>query len=69
MPRIRRLTRRVIMVQRKLTKLMFLVERDECEASPCKNGGTCQDLFNNYLCICPKNWEVIYKLPRLFYSA
>ena len=26
---------------------------DECESSPCLNGGTCKDETNNFTCSCP----------------
>ena len=25
---------------------------DDCAISPCQNGGTCQDLVNDYNCVC-----------------
>jgi EGF-like domain len=28
------------------------VDTNECDSSPCKNGGECVDLVNNYRCIC-----------------
>uniref|UniRef100_A0A1B6C4Q2 Cubilin n=2 Tax=Clastoptera arizonana TaxID=38151 RepID=A0A1B6C4Q2_9HEMI len=31
--------------------------KDECETNPCRNGGTCLDLYNKFYCLCPKNWE------------
>lgn len=30
---------------------------DECLSSPCKNGGSCQNLENNYECTCMKGFE------------
>lgn len=27
---------------------------NECLSQPCKNGGTCQDRENAYICVCPK---------------
>lgn len=32
-----------------------LTEND-CLSSPCKNGGTCTDIFNGFFCKCPPNW-------------
>ena len=26
---------------------------DECDSSPCQNGGKCQDLINKFKCVCP----------------
>lgn len=31
-----------------------LAEVNECESSPCLNGGHCIDLVNNYTCVCLK---------------
>lgn len=28
------------------------VDVNECESSPCQNGGNCQDLINSYQCEC-----------------
>ena len=30
----------------------FLVDINECESFPCKNGGTCTDLIAGYRCDC-----------------
>ncbi|XP_038658270.1 LOW QUALITY PROTEIN: coagulation factor VII-like [Scyliorhinus canicula] len=30
---------------------------DQCASDPCQNGGSCQDLFQRYLCICPEKFE------------
>ena len=31
-------------------------EEDECESFPCKNGGTCINEINRYICNCPQNF-------------
>ncbi|KAK7895824.1 hypothetical protein WMY93_021149 [Mugilogobius chulae] len=28
-----------------------------CDSDPCLNGGTCQDLFNKFGCVCDSGWE------------
>ncbi|XP_056147027.1 protein crumbs homolog 2-like [Lampris incognitus] len=28
-----------------------------CDSNPCKNGGTCEDLFNKFGCVCDAGWE------------
>ncbi|CAH1790065.1 unnamed protein product [Owenia fusiformis] len=33
--------------------LMVENDRNECGLSPCRNGGTCNDLVDGYRCICP----------------
>jgi hypothetical protein len=33
------------------------VERDECDSSPCANGGTCSDLFGAYSCECTADFQ------------
>ena len=30
---------------------------DHCLSSPCKNDGTCLDLQNDYLCLCPDKYK------------
>ena len=32
---------------------IFAVNEDDCASSPCKNGGTCIDALNSYICLCP----------------
>lgn len=34
------------------------LKRDECVENPCQNGGTCIDLYNKFMCICPAHYEV-----------
>ena len=31
---------------------MLVTEINECESSPCRNGGTCVDKIDAYLCFC-----------------
>ncbi|XP_073484368.1 protein jagged-1 [Aquarana catesbeiana] len=33
---------------------------NDCESSPCKNGGTCIDGVNSFKCICSEGWEGTY---------
>ncbi|KAF6084009.1 coagulation factor VII [Phyllostomus discolor] len=30
---------------------------DQCASNPCKNGGTCEDQFQSYICFCPEEFE------------
>ena len=30
----------------------IFIDIDDCEVSPCKNGGTCKDKTNDYECTC-----------------
>ena len=32
-------------------------DKDECESSPCENGGSCQDGLNGYTCLCQAGFE------------
>jgi len=33
------------------------VDIDECQSSPCMNGGVCKNLFNHYKCHCPPGYS------------
>lgn len=36
---------------------IFIVETDECEHIPCRNGGLCTDVVNDYKCTCKAGFE------------
>ena len=37
---------------------MFFIENiNECDSSPCKNGGSCYDGLNDYFCLCPVGYR------------
>ena len=33
--------------------LFYFVDVNDCEESPCNNGGICQDGIASYTCVCP----------------
>ncbi|XP_060561281.1 protein jagged-1b-like [Ruditapes philippinarum] len=33
------------------------IEINECESSPCQNGGVCNDLLGSYSCTCAEGWS------------
>ena len=35
----------------------LFLDIDECSTSPCRNGATCVDMVNDYLCICEAGWS------------
>ena len=37
--------------------LLSLLDVNECASNPCKNGGSCTDLVNDYNCSCTGLWE------------
>ena len=36
-----------------LILLWYITDEDECDSSPCQNGGKCVDGVNEYTCECP----------------
>ncbi|GBN95242.1 Cubilin, partial [Araneus ventricosus] len=54
---IRRITSKVNQLQDKVNSLTQLLNENECNSNPCKNGGTCTDTYNGFICNCPSNWE------------
>ena len=54
---VRRAIRKVSQLQSQVTRLAQLLTRDECSSDPCRNGGSCVDLFNGFVCRCPPQFE------------
>ncbi|XP_071443305.1 cubilin [Hetaerina americana] len=51
-------------ISRRLTRLETFMNEfrrlsgiNECNSSPCQNGGTCIDMYNDMFCLCPPNWQ------------
>lgn len=40
-----------------LAVLSSLLDVNECSRNPCKNGGRCQDLVNDFYCECADGWK------------
>ncbi|CAH1121617.1 unnamed protein product [Ceutorhynchus assimilis] len=54
---IRRLSNKILLLQRSIRTLQALLTTDDCASNPCKNGGICFDIYNGFLCQCPTGWE------------
>ncbi|CAK1578706.1 unnamed protein product [Parnassius mnemosyne] len=50
--KINRLNNRVSLLQSRINGRI-----NNCQANPCKHGGTCLNLMSGYYCLCPPNWE------------
>ncbi|CAG5044806.1 unnamed protein product [Parnassius apollo] len=50
--KINRLNNRVSLLQSQISGRI-----NNCQANPCKHGGTCLNLMSGYYCLCPPNWE------------
>jgi len=37
-------------------------EIDECRTHPCKNGGTCIDRLNQFVCVCPSGTTGLFQI-------
>lgn len=62
---ISRLSSKVYLLSIRVNRLFRMVRnitatlsKDDCLSNPCKNGGTCQDMYSKYLCNCAPGWEV-----------
>ncbi|XP_078037937.1 cubilin [Augochlora pura] len=55
--KVRLLTNRVRRLENYVRSIEVKLVTNECDSSPCQNGGSCQDLYEGYQCNCPPNWE------------
>lgn len=37
--------------------LPVFADPNQCDSSPCQNGGSCDDQFQDYVCRCPPEYE------------
>jgi cubilin len=51
------LNRRIVVLEQKVANLTARLMLDHCKSYPCKNGGTCFNMFETFRCECPANWE------------
>lgn len=56
---INRIKRRVRVLETKVNRLFNKLREDNCRTNPCQNGGTCFDMYESFMCYCPKNWQGI----------
>lgn len=50
------INRRLRVVENRLNSLMSSLNSDNCTSNPCKNGATCMNAINGFLCKCPDAW-------------
>lgn len=55
--RINLLNRKVRALEITVSNLTERLTRDYCKSYPCKNGGTCFNMFDTFRCECTENWE------------
>lgn len=44
--------------EKRLQILFESLQKNNCRSNPCKNGGTCINLFNSFICKCSQQFEV-----------
>ncbi|XP_055842375.1 cubilin homolog isoform X2 [Episyrphus balteatus] len=54
---LRRTQRRLTTLENRVQSVVRRLERNYCKSNPCDNGGTCIDLFDDFLCKCQKGFE------------
>lgn len=47
---------RITTLELRIDEIVVKLIQDNCESDPCQNGGTCMDLYDNFICKCPENW-------------
>ncbi|CAH0562353.1 unnamed protein product [Brassicogethes aeneus] len=53
----RTLRRQITSLNNRFRDMLLRLSFDDCKSNPCRNGGSCTDLYDSYLCNCPSNWE------------
>ncbi|KAK0410740.1 hypothetical protein QR680_005299 [Steinernema hermaphroditum] len=53
----RRIRTILLSLNRQIGRLAHYLREDECLKKPCKNGGTCFDQFDKYMCLCPPHFS------------
>ncbi|XP_054159895.1 LOW QUALITY PROTEIN: cubilin-like [Oppia nitens] len=54
---VRRTLRKIQRIDTSLNRLTQLLETNECQSNPCRNGGSCVDTYNGFICQCIDAWE------------
>lgn len=54
---LRIIQRRLTGLETKVDRLLATLNEDNCRSNPCRNGGTCVDMYDDFDCRCPLNWE------------
>lgn len=52
-----RIQRRLRNLEASLRSLKADIDLDDCIDGPCKNGGTCIDLYKRFHCLCSEGWS------------
>lgn len=55
--RVNALNRRIAKLELKVANLTERLTHDHCKSYPCKNGGTCFNMFETFRCECLENYE------------
>ncbi|KAG4066297.1 hypothetical protein HA402_000521 [Bradysia odoriphaga] len=55
--RLRNFQRRIMTLETKVERILNNLSEDDCRSNPCQNGGTCVDMYTDFTCKCPSNWE------------
>ncbi|XP_055841856.1 cubilin homolog [Episyrphus balteatus] len=56
MNRVRFLQTRLLTLGTRVNRIIQKLLTNNCESIPCKNGGTCYNLYEDFNCECPKTW-------------